>query len=897
MTVRNLEAMFRPKSVALIGAGKTPGTVGGVLAGNLLTCGFGGKIFLVNPKHHELVGCRCYPDIDSLPEVPELAVIATPAETVPPLIAGLGEAGTKAAIIITAGYGKTHGSEANLWKRSLQESGRPHLLRLLGPNCLGAMVPGHCLNASFGQLQPLTGNLAFVAQSGAVLTSVLDWATSREIGFSHFVSLGDMVDVDFGDMLDYLAAEVATRAILLYVESITNARKFMSAARAAARVKPVIVVKGGRFAEGAQAAASHTGSLAGTDAVYDAVFRRTGMLRVMDMEALFTAVETLALARKLNGNRLAILTNGGGMGVLATDTLAEKNGRLAQLSPETIAQLNTILPPTWSGANPVDIIGDADGERYAEAMAVLMTDKGLDGIFVMHCPTAVTSGTAAAKAVVETIQRSNGTYRRPMVLAGWLASDSAEEARRLFRRNRIPVYTTPEQGVRGFMQMVRYQQGQEILLETVSDRSPRFTSDKETAHRVISQALAEGRKWLNQPEVQKLLTAYAIPVVPSSNAATPEEAAQQAAAVDGPWAVKIVAPAVTHKSDVGGVLLNLDTPERVGEAAAGMLSRVSSQWPEVEVTGFTVQPMVLRPHGRELIVGAVEDDQFGPVLLFGHGGTAVEVIRDKAIGLPPLNMNLAHEMIRTTRVYRLLQGYRNIPAADIEAVALTLIKVSQLVCEIAEIKELDINPLLADEAGVIVLDARIRIAHSKGPATDRLAIRPYPQELEDVIVLPDATRLLLRPIRPEDERGFQDIVASLPPEDVRMRFLHPMRTLPHELAARLTQIDYDREMALVIEGVDNQGCRLLHGGVRISADPDNERAEFAILLRREMTGSGLGPLLMRRIIDYARGRGIGTLYGEVLSDNVRMLRLAAAFGFSTKPISGDPGLRLLELQL
>jgi acetyltransferase len=746
-------------------------------------------------------------------------------------------------------------------------------------------------------MAPLTGNLAFVAQSGAVLTSVLDWATTREIGFSHFVSLGDMADVDFGDMLDYLAADGPTHAILLYIESITNARKFMSAARAAARLKPVIVVKAGRFRESAQAALSHTGALAGVDGVYDAAFRRAGVLRVMDMEALFNAVETLSMARPLAGDRLAILTNGGGVGVLATDTLIEKNGRLATLAPETISQLNQILPPTWSHTNPIDIIGDADGERYGRAMSILLEDKGIDAILVMNCPTAIASSTESAQAVIAAVAGKKNVFRRPMLLAGWLGDGSALESRRQFRKNRIPCYQSPSDAVRGFMQMVRYQHSQEMLMETVPNIPFRFTPDSARAQRIIAHALAEGRQWLAEAEIGELLQAYAIPVVQSTLAATPEEAARAAAAIAGPVVLKILSPDITHKSDAGGVLLNLENPEEVRTGAAVMLARIKERYPEARIEGFTIQPMIRRAHARELILGAFEDAQFGPVLLFGHGGTAVEVIRDKALALPPLNMHLAREVMARTRIYRLLQHYRNIPAADLDAVALTLVKISQLVCDIGEIQELDVNPLLADENGVMALDARIRIAPSTTDPAERLAIRPYPRELEEQLTLPDGSELLLRPIRPEDETGFQDIFASLSPEEIRMRFLHPMNCMPHKLAARLTQIDYAREMALVLEGKGIGSGSVLYGGVRISADPDNEEAEFAILLRREMTGSGLGPMMMRRIIDYARKRGIRRLHGEVLSDNTPMLRLAAAFGFSTKPVREEPGLRLVELVL
>lgn len=897
MTVRNLDAMFKPKSVALIGASQTPKSVGSVLAKNLMSCGFTGDIFPVNSRYTSIENYHCYPDIKSLPYPPDLAVIATPPSTIPEMIGELGAGGTRAAVIITAGFGGENKQQGKLWKKAMQDAARPHLLRITGPNCLGIMAPGHCLNASFGQVPPLTGNLAFVAQSGAVLTSVLDWATSREIGFSYFVSLGDMVDVDFGDMLDYLSADPATRAILLYVESITHTRKFMSAARAAARLKPVIVVKSGRFAESAQAAASHTGALAGVDAVYDAAFRRAGILRVMDMEALFNAVETLALAKPIKGDRLAILTNGGGVGVLATDTLIEKDGSLATLSNETIEKLTQILPPTWSHTNPIDIIGDADGNRYGQTMSILLEDKGVDAILVMNCPTAIASCTEAAQAVIEAVHANRSIYRHPMLLAGWLGDGSAREARRMFRKNGIPCYSTPGDAIRGFMQMVRYQHSQEMLMETVPDIPTRFTPDTMRVKGLISKVIGEGREWLTENEAKEVLTAYAVPVVETYIATTPDEAAEMAASIEGAVAIKILSKTITHKSDIGGVALNLENPGVVKVTAATMIERIQKLQPETEIEGFTVQPMIRRPHSHELIIGAFEDFQFGPVILFGHGGTAVEVIHDKALCLPPLNMNLANEVIARTRIYKLLQGYRNTPTADLEAIGLTLIKISQLVCDFAEIKELDINPLLADENGVIALDARIRIAPAKGVAADRLSIRPYPKELEESMTLPDGRELLLRPIRPEDENGFHAIFSTLSPEEIRMRFLHPMNSLPHKLAARLTQIDYDREMALVLEGRNAENQPELYGGVRIAADPDNEEAEFAILLRREMTGSGLGPMLMRKIIDYSRNRGIRRLFGDVLTDNTQMLRLAGAFGFTSKPVADDPGIRLVELEL
>ena len=897
MSVRNLNRIFAPASVALIGANDKPGTVGGVLAGNLFGAGFAGEIYPVNPKYQTVAGLATYPDIAALPQTPDLAVIATPPDTVPGLVDDLGRRGCTAAVVITAGFAEGGSAVGRARTDAMLAAARPHLLRIIGPNCLGVMVPGVGLNASFAHVPPLAGNLAFVAQSGAVLAAVLDWATSRRIGFSHCVSLGDMADVDFGDMLDYLAADVSTRAILLYIEAITHPRKFMSAARAAARIKPVIVVKAGRYAEGARAAASHTGALAGSDAVYDAAFARAGMLRVKDMQALFDAVQTLAMVRQVPGDRLAILTNGGGLGVMATDTLIERGGRLADLAPATLARLDAVLPPTWSHGNPVDIIGDAPGSRYAAALEALVDDGGNDAVLVINCPTAVASAADAAQAVIATLKDRMALYNRKAVLTCWLGDGSALEARRLLTESRLPTYETPTQAVRGFMQMVRYRTSQTMLMETPPTVPEAFTPDIAAARRIVAEALAADREWLTEVEAKAVLAAYAIPVVPSHVCATPEAAAAAAAAIGGAVALKILSPDIVHKSEVSGVSLSLETPEVVRANAAAMLERVHGLRPEARVDGFTVQPMVHRPHAHELIVGMVDDSHFGPVLLFGHGGVAVEVIGDKALALPPLNMHLAREMMSRTRVHGLLQGYRAVPAADLDAIALTLVKVSQLVCDLAGIAELDINPLIADEHGVMALDARIRVTRAEGPAFERLAILPYPRELEERLVLPDGRELLIRPVRPEDEPGFQQIFASLTPEEIRLRFLHMMNVLPHDLAARLTQIDYDREMALVVEGRYQAGGAELYGGVRISADPDREQAEFAILLRHDKTGLGLGPMLLRRIIDYARGRGIGEIYGEVLADNQAMLKLCRFFGFSIKAEREDPGVMYVSLRL
>ncbi|MDX2454098.1 bifunctional acetate--CoA ligase family protein/GNAT family N-acetyltransferase [Desulfosarcina sp.] len=902
MTVRNLKCMFNPAAVALVGASQRPGSIGTLIAKNLVNAGFKGDILPVNPKYKSIEGLPAYPDVQSLPKTPELAVIATPPDTVPGLIEDFGRRGTRSAVVITAGFGEGGSEKGERLCGRMLDAARPHLLRIVGPNCLGIMVPGVGLNASFGHVQPLRGNIAFVAQSGAIQTSVLDWATSKGIGFSHFVSVGDMSDVDFGDMLDYLTADYSAKAILLYIEAITHARKFMSAARAAARVKPVIVVKAGRHVEGARAAASHTGALAGADDVYDAAFQRAGMLRVMDMQALFDAVETLAMSHRFSGDRLAILTNGGGVGVLATDVLIDKKGCLAELSPETMARLNSVLPHTWSHNNPVDIIGDAPPERYTEALTALLEDKGVDAILVLNCPTAVASSTEAARAVVDTLKANGSKAASRGIFTSWLGLDYASEARKMFAENRIPTYDTPADAVRGFMQLVRYRRSQEMLMETPPTIPEVFAPQTDKARGIVDTALSEGRIWLTETEAKAVLAAYQIPVVQTYEASTPEQAAEIAARIGGPVALKILSPDITHKSDVGGVALDLASVESVQKTAWAMQERIRENQPGARITGFTVQPMIHRPNAHELIVGISDDVQFGPVILFGQGGTAVEIIQDKAIALPPLNMHLAREVMTRARVYRLLEGYRGKPAADLDSIALTLVKVSQLISDIGDIVELDINPLLADEQGVVALDARIKVVKSHLSATQRLAIRPYPKELEETLTLSGGQTLLLRPIRPEDEPSLQALFANLSMEEIRLRFLHPMKILSHKLAARLTQIDYDREMAMVlceppIQKEPRQKEPELFGVVRFAADPDNERAEFAILLRRDMTGMGLGPMLMRRIIDYAKNRGIGEIFGEVLAENRSMLRLCKAFGFTKRRDPEEPGVLVVELAL
>ena len=691
----------------------------------------------VSRKHARIGGVRTYPDIDSLPVAPELAVIATPPDTVAEIIAQLGERGTRAAVVITAGFGESteqHGVEL---EQALRDAAKPYLLRIIGPNCLGILVPGIGLNASFSHLSPKRGKLAFVAQSGAIVTSIVDWAKERDIGFSHLVSLGDMVDVDFGDMLDYLANDPETGAILLYIEAVTSARKFMSAARAASRMKPVIVVKAGRFAEGAKAAASHTGALAGVDEVYQAVFQRAGMLRVFTLQELFDAAETLALVPQVRGDRLAILSNGGGLGVLATDALIEQGGHLAELDSETVAGLSQVLPATWSHANPVDIIGDATGERYANAFNVLVKDKGVDAILALNCPTAVASSTDAAQAIVDIV---SDRPRIPL-FTSWVGDGAATTARQIFAAHRIPTYQTPEQAVRSFMYLVDYQRSQEMLTQTPASVPEDFSPDTDRARAQIQAALNEGRAWLSDPEAKEVLAAYGVPVVGTRRVKTPGEAASIAAEMGGTVVLKILSPDIQHKTDVGGVLLDIEGPAAVRKAAETLLQRISEEKPEARLEGLTIEPMVRRPGAFELIAGIIKDPQFGPLILFGQGGRAVEIINDKSMGLPPFNMHLAQALISRTRIYKQLQGYRGLPAVNLDTLALTLIRLAQIATDFPEIAELDINPLLADEYGVIALDVRIKVEKSSDSPGDHLAIRPYPKELEETIPLGDGRNL------------------------------------------------------------------------------------------------------------------------------------------------------------
>jgi len=895
MTTRNLDAIFNPASVALIGASPETGSLGRVVLGNLLRDDFQGRIWPVNPKYDEILKTRCYRSVADLPGVPELGVIVTPPRIVPGVVSELAKAGTRGAVVITAGFGEGGQKEGKVLEKAMLEAAAPSLLRIVGPNCLGVMVPGIGLNAGFAHMAPSPGKIAFLSQSGAIVTGVLDWAAERDIGFSHMVSMGAMADVDFGDLLDHFGRDPDSAAILIYMETVTDARKFMSAARAAARAKPIVVIKSGRHEAGAKAASSHTGAMAGADAVFDAAFRRAGILRVKTLDELFDAVETLAKCKAPDGDRLAILSNGGGFGVLAADGVIDAGGSMAALPPKTIKALGEVLPPTWSHGNPIDIIGDAPGSRYAAALELLLEDRSSDAVLVLNCPTGVASSEEAARAISEGVALGAG---RKLVLTSWVGGSAAEGGRRVFREADVPTYDTPGDATRAFMHLVHHRAAQSALIETPPSLPEEFSPDIAAARVPIEAALAENREWLSEVEAKALLAAYDVPIVATQIAADADAAVAAARQIGKPVALKILSPDITHKSDVGGVVLGIDGPDDVRAETEAMFARVRAVNPKARIDGVTVQQMVVRPNAHELILGLAEDPMFGPVVLFGAGGVAVEVLDDKALALPPLNMKLAFDAILQTRIYKQLIGYRDRPRADLDAVALVLVKVSRMAADLQEIAELDINPLFADENGVIALDARVRVRRAKRGVKpeDRLAIRPYPVALEETVEIAGKT-MLLRPVRPEDEPLFHDAFSRLSPEAVRLRFFAPIKMLTHQMAAHFCQIDYEREMAFVLVEPRKRGPARGHGVARILADPDNAKAEFAITVVTDMAGKGLGALLMERLIAYSRDRGIGEIFGDVLAENTAMLALARSLGFHVQRIPGESEVVRVHLAL
>ncbi|WPG41363.1 GNAT family N-acetyltransferase [Variovorax sp. EBFNA2] len=885
MSIRYLDRLLSPASVAVFGASNRPGSVGATVWRNLRAGGFAGPVYGVNPKYDSLDEVPIFSSAASLPAAPDLALICTPPATVAPLVAQLGSVGTRAVVIITAGLSVQQ-------KQAALEAARPFTLRLLGPNCLGLLSPHVGLNASFAHTDALAGDMAFVSQSGALVTAVLDWTRSRGVGLSHLISLGEHCDVDFGDLLDHLASDARTRSILLYVESIESPRKFMSAARAAARNKPVIVVKAGRAGNGVKAAASHTGALAGSDTVYDAAIRRAGMLRVDTLQELFIAAQTLSRFRGNRHSTLTVMTNGGGAGVMAADAAAREGVTLADPVADLKSRLDAVLPSHWSHANPIDIIGDAPVERYAQTLSALLADDSAGAVLFMHAPTAIVRAEDIARACLPLVR---GHASR--VMSSWLGDDAVAQARKLFEEAGVADYATPEEAVHAFAMLQTYRRNQEILMET-PNAARNAAPDSAVLRATLDAALADGREWLGEQEAKALLQAYGIETVPTlAVAPTPEAAIEAARGLGYPVALKILSRDITHKTDVGGVRLGLCDEVALGQAVLEMLKAVQGARPLARIDGFTVQRTVHRPHAQELIVGASIDSVFGPVILCGQGGTAVEVIGDTAIALPPLNHALAQELVSRTRVARLLGGFRDHPPARLEALYDVLVAVSQMLADLPQMAELDINPLWLDEDGALALDARVRLSPTPAGGAERFAILPYPTRWVRAQTW-RGHEIVIRPIRPEDEPQHVRFIASLDLEDTRFRFFSPRKELLHSELARLTQIDYDREMAFIAEAIDAQGRAETLGVARTVSDPDNVEAEFAIIVRSDLKGQGLGRLLFERLIEHARDRGLERLVGLVLRENDRMLKLSADMGFKADPQeSPSSGIRRMVMAL
>ncbi len=881
-----LGPMFSPRRVALFGASDREGALGTFVYNNILEAGFKGDVFPINPKRERIGDAVCYPSIEEVPEDVDLAVIATPAATVPGIIRECGEHGVQAAIVMSAGFGELEGVGKSREQALLAEA-RRHNLRVLGPNCLGLIRPSVGLNATFSNNTAAEGSLALVSQSGALCTAILDWATERGIGFSAMVSMGGMADVDFGDVLDYLALDAKTSSILLYVEGVWNARSFMSGLRVAARLKPVIVVKAGRHAEGSRAAMSHTGSLVGGDDVFDAALQRAGVVRATTVEQLFSAAQLLSTRHRVRGDRLAIVTNAGGPGVLATDRAIDLGISLATLATETVEALDGILPEHWSKGNPVDILGDATPERYRDAVARCLTDPNVDGVMAMLTPQAMTDPLEAAKSVVDASKEVD----KPL-LATWLGDHQVKAGRAHFAANDIPVFPSPEASVEAFAYLARYDRNQKLLLQTPSPLQERSEPDLEGARMIIEGALVEGRNMLNTMESKALLTAFQIPVTPALEARSANEALVAAENLGFPVVMKISSKDISHKSDVSGVRLNITNARAVRGAYLDLVESVQKARPEATIEGVTVEKMYNRSHGRELLVGIARDPVFGPVIAFGAGGTAVEVIRDRAVALPPVNSFIIDDLIRRTKVFKLLGAYRNMPAANLAALQQVLRRVSEMACELPEVQELDINPLMLDAQGALALDVRISIDHVT-PHLDRyhhMAVHPYPAQLATTLQLADGTDVTIRPIRPEDAQIEHAFVRDLSPESKYFRFMRRLQELTPEMLIRFTQIDYDREMALIAVVSENGTDEQIAVG-RYSVLPDGKSCEFALVVSDSWRRRGIGSAIMLRLMESARIRGFRTMEGLVLTENRPMLDLSHHLGFRVEASSDGPDVK------
>ncbi|MDJ0805702.1 MAG: bifunctional acetate--CoA ligase family protein/GNAT family N-acetyltransferase [Gammaproteobacteria bacterium] len=888
-----LTSLFSPNSIAMFGASDRKNSVGEVVFRNLLSSGFQGMIHAINPKHKQVQGEKAFASLHEINAAIDLAVVATPAKTIPAIVEACGEHGVRMMLILSAGF-REAGLEGRRLEDQVTQLARRYGIRLMGPNCLGIIRPSRQLNATFGHNNASPGNLALVSQSGAICTAILDWAEMNGIGFSAVVSTGIAADLDFGDYLDYLASDPLTNSILLYIEGINDSRRFMSSLRAAARIKPVIALKVGRHSVGAQASMSHTGALVGSDETFSAALSRSGVLRVESISQLFSAAKALSSRYRGAAERLVIITNGGGPGVMAADRAADMGIVLSSLSPETHSALNQVLPDVWSRGNPVDIIGEAPPDRYQKAVDICLQDPGVDGAIVILTPQAMTRPTEVAEALIQSAEKNT----KP-ILTSWMGGHQVEQARELFNNARIPSFRTLENAVDAFSYMAAYNRNQRLLLQTPAkitrDQEP---PDAEGARLIIESALNEQRRILTEPESIAVLRAFRIPAVSNGVAHSANEALIIAESIGFPIAMKVLSPDISHKSDAGGVRLNINTAHEVRGAYKSLLEQVGRHQPEAKIAGVTVEKMYRSSNGRELLIGIIRDPVFGPVISFGSGGTHVEIMGDSAIALPPLNRQLARDLIQRTKVSQLLQQFRDMPAVDLERLIDILLRVSTMACELPWIQEMDINPLIMDEKEAIAVDARIRVDYPK-PSTDpyhHLAIHPYPAHLVTQIQLHDGTDIIIRPIRPEDAEIEQQFIRDLSSEAKYFRFMSSLQELTPEMLVRFTQIDYHNEMALIAV-VQHNDTEQEIGVARYVTNLDKKSCEFALVVSDQWQRKGIAHQLMQKLMEIARDRGLERMDGEVLSRNSKMLELIKSLNFQISNHPEDINIKQVQIPL
>ncbi len=883
-----LTALFEPKSVAVIGASERENSVGSVIFKNILSSGYKGRLYAINPKHETIHGQQAYKSIEEIGARVELAVIATRAQTLPQLIEQCGRSGVRNVIVISSGFSES-GHVGAAIERKMLEIARSYNVRILGPNCLGIIRPDLGLNATFAKISAQAGNLALVSQSGAMCSAVLDWAKANQVGFSSVISIGATADVDFGEILDYLIYDSRTHYILMYVEGIRNARRFMSALRSAARIKPIILLKAGRHEAGSAAAATHSGMAAVSDSVFDAAVRRAGVVRVQNVGQLFYAAKALASKFRPMGNRLAIITNGGGPGAMAADRAGDMGIPLAELSPETMTALNKALPPNWSHSNPIDIAGDATPERYREAILTVTKDPNVDSTLVMLSPQAMTDPLAVAQAIVEISDKLNRS-----IICCWMGEEQVREGRKLLEENGIPAFRMPETAIELFHHISKYYRNQHLLLQTPESSRYHDRPETEGAKMLIEALLAERRKVLSEMESKAILRAFKVPVAQTMVARSATEALLLAEQLGFPVAMKVDSPDLTHKSDVGGVRLNIANAPAVRNAYHDIIDTVQKRRPDAKINGVSIEPFLSRPNGRELMIGVFRDPIFGPVITFGAGGFDVEIFSDRSVALPPLNRFLAKDLIDTTRASKILDQFHNMPPVDREALKEVLLCISEMVCELPWIMELDLNPLIVDENGAIAADARIVIDHAASASGDRYAhmsIYPYPVHLVQEWQMNDGKVVTIRPIRPEDADMEQDFVKNMSDESRYYRFMDTLRELTQTMLVRFTQIDYDREMALVATMTDENGKENQIGVSRYVVNPDGESVEFALAVGDDWQKCGVGRKLMTALIDCARSKGYRAVIGDVLSTNTKMFRLMTSLGFTIHPHPDDTAVK------